>query len=66
MRRHQHHHLHTHALNPARNRQRARRLELGEFTAGRAVATNLGLYQEVVTYRGESEAEIRDMYGNHD
>lgn len=37
-----------------------------------SVTTNLGLYQESkhmhwhVTYRGESEAEIRDMYGNHD
>lgn len=37
-----------------------------------SVTTNLGLYQESkhqhwhVTYRGESEAEIRDTYGNHD
>ncbi|MBC9718424.1 HIT domain-containing protein [Streptomyces sp. TRM66268-LWL] len=37
-----------------------------------SVTTNLGLYQESkhlhwhVTYRGESEAEILAMYGNHD
>ncbi|MFF3697262.1 HIT family protein [Streptomyces sp. NPDC002221] len=37
-----------------------------------SVTTNLGLYQESkhlhwhVTHRGESEAEIRGMYGNHD
>ncbi|MFD7873647.1 HIT domain-containing protein [Streptomyces sp. NPDC059766] len=37
-----------------------------------SVTTNLGLYQESkhmhwhVTYRGESEAEIRGMYGHHD
>ncbi|MGW0902988.1 HIT domain-containing protein [Streptomyces sp. NPDC002853] len=37
-----------------------------------SVGTNLGLYQESkhlhwhVFYRGESEQEIRDMYGHHD
>ncbi|MGW1894889.1 HIT domain-containing protein [Streptomyces sp. NPDC002004] len=37
-----------------------------------SVTTNLGLHQESkhqhwhVTYRGEREAEIRGMYGNHD
>ncbi|MCZ1021352.1 HIT domain-containing protein [Streptomyces noursei] len=37
-----------------------------------SVTTNLGMYQESkhmhwhVTYRGESEAEIRGTYGNHD
>ncbi len=36
------------------------------------VTTNLGMYQESkhlhwhVIYRGESDAEIRGMYGNHD
>ncbi|MEE1735042.1 hypothetical protein PUR49_00455 [Streptomyces sp. BE147] len=37
-----------------------------------SVTTNLGMYQELkhmhwhVSYRGESETEIRGMYGNHD
>ncbi|MET8605680.1 HIT family protein [Streptomyces rubiginosohelvolus] len=37
-----------------------------------SVTTNLGLYQESkhlhwhVVFRGESETEIRGMYGNHD